>query len=455
MGIYNRGERASVIKAASAGLAAYGMSIYNALAVRFDYTEDTPIADNFLAGEVEISTLTFEALVDMVESEYVVIYDTVGLGWAIAGSKQGIAEITTITAVADVSDSLDGKYWLAQDVAGSVAFWIDTNNSGTTIPAGAAAADRAVEITTIATDDTDVTIGGLLRTAVGADSKFTTAGAGADCIVTQVDLKALTDMADGDTGFGFVTDTQGSDLATPPTGAIWAAIPAGRKAQVDLVAETTDIEVAAAFEVAFDALASVPFATDDTAADGTMLFTQTLRGPATTPVSNLEDDASAGGVGIAETNPGIASTVDVTANTITLTAHDFVVGLKGQASTTGTLPAGLSLATDYFIIVVDANTIKLATSLANAVAGTAIDITDQGDDGDTHTFTPTALAGGDIKLQESVDGITWTDIASANDAIAGTGSSLIQVSSKTGHIRGFLTLTAGRLIISSNFNQKG
>ena len=122
----------------------------------------------------------------------------------------GVAEVTTITAVADVSDSLDGTYFLAQDIDGSVAFWIDTDNSGTTIPAGAAAADRAVEITTIATNDSAATIGGLLRTAVGADSKFTTAGSGADCIATNVDKVILTDMADGDSGFSFNTDTQGT-----------------------------------------------------------------------------------------------------------------------------------------------------------------------------------------------------------------------------------------------------
>ena len=34
--------------------------------------------------------------------------------------------------------------------------------------------------------------------------------------------------------------------------------------------------------------------------------------------------------------------------------------------------------TNYWIIVVDANTLKLATSFANALAGTALDITSAG-----------------------------------------------------------------------------
>src|SRR6476661_398545 len=57
----------------------------------------------------------------------------------------------------------------------------------------------------------------------------------------------------------------------------------------------------------------------------------------------------------------------------TAASHGYTTGLKGQASTTTTLPAGLALTTDYFVIVLDANTFKLASSLANAIAGTAID----------------------------------------------------------------------------------
>lgn len=69
----------------------------------------------------------------------------------------------------------------------------------------------------------------------------------------------------------------------------------------------------------------------------------------------------------------------------TLTASD--VGLFTQArirfTTTGTLPAPLVVDTDYFVIRVDADTFKVATSLANASAGTAVNITDTG--GGTHT----------------------------------------------------------------------
>lgn len=55
-----------------------------------------------------------------------------------------------------------------------------------------------------------------------------------------------------------------------------------------------------------------------------------------------------------------------------------------RLTTTTTLPAGLSLATDYYVIKVTDTTCKFATTYANAVAGTAINITDAGTG--THTI---------------------------------------------------------------------
>jgi hypothetical protein len=55
-----------------------------------------------------------------------------------------------------------------------------------------------------------------------------------------------------------------------------------------------------------------------------------------------------------------------------------------QLTTTGTLPAGLSLATDYYVIKVTDTTIEFATTYANAVAGTQVNITDAGTG--THTI---------------------------------------------------------------------
>lgn len=78
--------------------------------------------------------------------------------------------------------------------------------------------------------------------------------------------------------------------------------------------------------------------------------------------------------------------VNTTTDVITETAHGYYTGLVGQLTTSVTLPTGLSLATDYYIIKVNANSYKFATSKANADSGTAINITGAGTG--NHTFTP-------------------------------------------------------------------
>jgi hypothetical protein len=75
---------------------------------------------------------------------------------------------------------------------------------------------------------------------------------------------------------------------------------------------------------------------------------------------------------------------DVLTSTGTLGFTNLFPYTRVQTSTTTTLPGGLAAATDYYVIKVTDTTIKLATSYANAVAGTAINITDAGTG--THTL---------------------------------------------------------------------
>jgi len=86
-------------------------------------------------------------------------------------------------------------------------------------------------------------------------------------------------------------------------------------------------------------------------------------------------------------------TVDHTTSngaTFTTTAHGWNTGdgaVEGS-NVGGALPSGMTAATPYYVIKIDANTYKLATSLANALAGTAIVLTDNGSG--TNTLTPTS-----------------------------------------------------------------
>jgi hypothetical protein len=82
----------------------------------------------------------------------------------------------------------------------------------------------------------------------------------------------------------------------------------------------------------------------------------------------------------ANTTTKVFAPSDVATGTekITLTAHGFFNGDKVQFSSTGVLPAPLLTATDYWVIYVDANTIQVASSQADAELGIAIDLTTAG-----------------------------------------------------------------------------
>lgn len=94
---------------------------------------------------------------------------------------------------------------------------------------------------------------------------------------------------------------------------------------------------------------------------------------------------------------------DITDGTDTIadTGHGAVTGTVGQVTTTGSLPTGITALTNYYVIRVDDNSFRLATSLANALAGTAMPI---GADGSgVHTFTPTTVAFDDDDITTGDD----------------------------------------------------
>lgn len=92
------------------------------------------------------------------------------------------------------------------------------------------------------------------------------------------------------------------------------------------------------------------------------------------------------------TTTGDQATVDsdtFTANAgtdvITHAAYDIASLSRVRLTTTTTLPAGLATGTDYWTVRQSSTTSKLATSYANAIANTTVDITDAGTG--THTIT--------------------------------------------------------------------
>ena len=106
--------------------------------------------------------------------------------------------------------------------------------------------------------------------------------------------------------------------------------------------------------------------------------------------------------------------INETSNVFTVTGHNMRTGTKLTYTSNGTniVHSGGTLAdaTAVFVIRVDEDTFKIASSLSNALAGTALDITNDGNDsnsfvGDTATATATVSGG-------VVTGITVTAVGS-------------------------------------------
>lgn len=106
--------------------------------------------------------------------------------------------------------------------------------------------------------------------------------------------------------------------------------------------------------------------------------------------------------------------------------NNFGLGLVVQFTTSSALPTGISAATDYWVVPVSSSTYKVATSLANALAGTCVDYTDTGTG--NQTATPVALAGASVYLEGSNDEeTTWTLVPNTTQTITADGSFSVEV----------------------------
>ncbi len=241
---------------------------------------------------------------------------------------------------------------------------------------------------------------------------------------TNGDYFVIHDYLGGSWAVGL--DTLGTGAATP-TGAAWLAVASANKVYLDISSATSGTDVELLVATAINLL--VGFSAVITTADSTTHINCTAAWAGVVASPTVYSRAGAAGTGSitkSVTTPGTSAAVSTSADTATITAHGQVTGSKVALTTAGTLPTGLT-ATTYWLIVVDANTVQFASSLANAAAGTAIDITTPGFG--THTITPALLVttGAVCKLQVSNDGTNFSDVASASVTITSAGNTYWEV----------------------------
>lgn len=93
------------------------------------------------------------------------------------------------------------------------------------------------------------------------------------------------------------------------------------------------------------------------------------------------------------TSKGTFTVTIATPGVFTLASHGLATGNCVSLTTTGALPTGLVANTNYYVIYVDANTFRLATSYANALVPTPINTT--GSQSGTHSllYNPYGISG--------------------------------------------------------------
>lgn len=149
--------------------------------------------------------------------------------------------------------------------------------------------------------------------------------------------------------------------------------------------------------------------------------------------------------------------VSAAANSIAIAAHGLLTGTKATLTTDDTLPGGLAVLTDYYVINFTTGSIKLATSQANALAGTPIDITNAGTG--NHVVVITTTIAGTVTLQKNDEPAdetaVWKDIA-AGTAFTGTITlnwPLVDIGYR--ELRAVVAVTSGTVTAAVRVNAKG
>lgn len=90
--------------------------------------------------------------------------------------------------------------------------------------------------------------------------------------------------------------------------------------------------------------------------------------------------------------------------------HPYTTGLKVRFTTTGTLPTGLAVDTDYWLTNVNGFGFEVASSLSNAEQGVSINIS--GGSGD-HEVVPSTFTKLNCKVEVAIENGIWAEISNS------------------------------------------
>lgn len=192
---------------------------------------------------------------------------------------------------------------------------------------------------------------------------------------------------------------------------------------VEWTAATDNDTTAASLESAIEAVTNINASVTNNEITVTYATVGTV-GNAVALVSSEPVDLT---VSAATLTGGVDSDINDDDDEITIVDHGYEDGDSVVLNVvTGTAPTGLSDDTEYFVIVIDENTIQLASSYANAIAGTELAIAGAAAGGGEFDLAATAIAG-DLDMLASNDGITWTVLTTPSAVeISAAGTTLWQ-----------------------------
>lgn len=142
----------------------------------------------------------------------------------------------------------------------------------------------------------------------------------------------------------------------------------------------------------------------------------------------------------------------VSLSAISSTAHGYQTGLKVRFTTSGVLPTGLAVLTDYYLIRISADVIMVASSQANAISGAYITIS--GGTG-THTVAVQAFTPVYFYLEGTIDNSLWFKVPDSVCEITNEAQLIEHEVAFYSQVRAVIDLTSGQFDLSSKIMIKG